>query len=50
MPGYSLGGDTRVSVVIDPSQFRNTPIEDIPDANLGPVRDTTTSFVTSGDH
>ena len=36
-------GDTRVSVVIDPSQFRNTPIEDIPDANLGPVRDTVTS-------
>ena len=37
-------GDTRVSVVIDPSQFRNTPIEDIPDANLGPVRDTVTSI------
>lgn len=36
-------GDTRISVVIDPSQFRNTPIEDIPDANLGPVRDTVTS-------
>jgi hypothetical protein len=37
------GGDTNVSVLIDPSQFRNTPIEDIPDANLGPVRDTVTS-------
>jgi hypothetical protein len=36
-------GDTRVSVVIDPSQFRNTPIEDIPDANLTPVRDAVTS-------
>lgn len=36
-------GDTRVSVMIDPSQFRNTPIADIPDANLGPVRDTITS-------
>lgn len=31
-------GDTKISVVIDPSQFRNTPIEDIPDANLTPVR------------
>jgi hypothetical protein len=37
-------GDTRVSVVIDPSQFRNTPIEDIPDANLSPVRDAVTSI------
>lgn len=33
-------GDTKVSVLIDPSQFRNTPIEDIPEANLAPVRDT----------
>lgn len=32
-------GDTNVSVLIDPSRFRNTPIQDIPDANLGPVRD-----------
>jgi hypothetical protein len=32
-------GETTVSVLIDPSKFRNTPIEDIPDANLGPVRD-----------
>ena len=32
-------GDTKVSVVIDPSKFRNTPIEDIPDANLTPVQD-----------
>ena len=31
-------GDTNVSVLIDPSKFRNTPIEDIPDANLEPVR------------
>jgi len=32
-------GDTKVSLVIDPSRFRNTPIEDIPDANLTPVED-----------
>jgi hypothetical protein len=32
-------GDTVISVVIDPSKFRNTPIEDIPDANLAPVQD-----------
>ncbi|MEN3333441.1 MAG: hypothetical protein V7641_2806 [Blastocatellia bacterium] len=32
-------GDTKVSLVIDPSKFRNTPIEDIPDANLTPVQD-----------
>jgi hypothetical protein len=32
-------GDTNISVVIDPSKFRNTPIEDIPDANLTPVQD-----------
>src|SRR5829696_2472469 len=31
------GGDTKVSVLIDPSKFRNTPIEDIPEANLEPV-------------
>lgn len=31
-------GETKVSVLIDPTLFRNTPIEDIPDANLGPVR------------
>jgi hypothetical protein len=36
-------GDTRISVLIDPAQFRNTPIEDIPDANLGPVRDSVSS-------
>jgi hypothetical protein len=34
-------GDTQISVLIDPSKFRNTPIADIPDANLGPVRDRT---------
>ncbi len=32
-------GETKISVVIDPSKFRNTPIEDIPDANLAPVQD-----------
>lgn len=32
-------GDTKVSLVIDPSKFRNTPLEDIPDANLTPVQD-----------
>lgn len=32
-------GDTKVSVLIDPSKFRDTPIEDIPDANLAPVQD-----------
>lgn len=32
-------GDTKVSIVIDPAKFRNTPIEDIPDANLSPVQD-----------
>jgi len=36
-------GDTQISVLIDPSKFRNTPIADIPDANLGPVRDRTQS-------
>lgn len=32
-------GPTKVSVVIDPSKFRNTPIEDVPEANLTPVRE-----------
>lgn len=32
-------GDTKVSLVIDPAKFRNTPIEDIPDANLTPAQD-----------
>ena len=36
-------GDTQISVLIDPSKFRNTPISDIPDANLEPVRDRTRS-------
>jgi hypothetical protein len=36
-------GDTKISVLIDPAQFRNTPIEDIPEANLGPVRTTAQS-------
>lgn len=38
-PVRVLPGDTRISVLIDPSKFRNTPIEDIPDANLTPVRE-----------
>src|SRR5918996_1216845 len=33
------GGRTRVSILIDPSKFKNTPIEDVPDANLTPVID-----------
>jgi hypothetical protein len=37
-------GETTVSVLIDPSKFRNTPIEDIPDANLGPVREQVASI------
>ena len=37
-------GDTNVTVLIDPSRFRNTPIEDIPDANLTPVTDMTKSI------
>lgn len=36
-------GDTKVSVLIDPSKFRNTPIEDIPDANLEPIAQTVQS-------
>lgn len=35
--------ETRVSVLIDPSRFRNTPIEDIPEANLAPVTDLASS-------
>ena len=37
-------GPTNVSVVIDPSKFRNTPIEDIPEANLQPISDTAKSI------
>jgi len=37
-------GDTRISLVLDPSKFRNTPIDDIPDANLGPVQDSAQSI------
>ncbi|HRC86157.1 MAG TPA: hypothetical protein PK413_11150 [Thermoanaerobaculia bacterium] len=37
-------GETQVSLVIDPSKFRNTPIEEIPDANLGPVTDSVRSI------
>ncbi|WP_261565103.1 hypothetical protein [Frankia gtarii] len=36
-------GDTQVSLLLDPSRLRDTPIADIPDANLGPVRDATTT-------
>jgi hypothetical protein len=32
-------GPTTIAVLIDPSRFRNTPIEDIPEANLGPLVD-----------
>jgi hypothetical protein len=37
-------GPTNVTVLIDPSRFRNTPIEDVPDANLTPVADMTKSI------
>jgi hypothetical protein len=37
-------GDTKISLVLDPSKFRNTPIEDIPDANLTPVQDAARSI------
>lgn len=40
-------GPTRVSVVIDPAMFRNTPIEDIPDADLSPVRQVAESVADS---
>src|SRR3954453_14063993 len=40
-------GDTQISLLIDPSRFRNTPIADIPDANLGPARDATTTVQES---
>jgi hypothetical protein len=30
---------TQVSILIDPSKFKNTPIEDVPDANLTPLLD-----------
>ena len=36
--------ETNITVVIDPSKFRNTPIEDIPEANLAPVADLTRSI------
>lgn len=38
------GRPTKVSVVIDPSKFRDTPIEDIPEANLQPVTDLAASI------
>jgi len=36
-------GSTKISVVIDPARFRDTPIEDIPEANLAPVREAAAS-------
>lgn len=38
-------GPTKVTVVIDPAQFRDTPIADIPDADLSPVRQVTGDVV-----
>lgn len=40
-------GDTKVSILLDPSKFRDTPIEDIPDANLEPVRQLSDSVAES---
>jgi hypothetical protein len=37
-------GPTKISLVLDPTKFRNTPIEDIPDANLGPVQESAKSI------
>lgn len=37
-------GETTVTVLIDPAKFRNTPIEDIPEANLGPIAELTRSI------
>lgn len=36
-------GATKISVLIDPSRFRDSPIEDIPEANLAPIRETAAS-------
>jgi hypothetical protein len=41
------GDTTTVSVLIDPSQFRNTPITDQPVANLTPVQQTVDSISQS---
>ena len=40
-------GPTTVSLVIDPAKFRNTPIEDVPDANLAPVQEIAQSLADS---
>jgi hypothetical protein len=40
-------GKTKVSILIDPSKFKNTPIEDVPDANLTPVIDAARSVEDS---
>lgn len=36
-------GDTNITLLLDPSKFRNTPIADIPEANLTPVADLSAS-------
>jgi len=40
-------GETAVTVMIDPAKFRNTPIEDIPEANLAPVGTMTQSIAAT---
>ena len=40
-------GPTNITVLIDPSRFKNTPIEDIPAANLTPVIDMTQSVAAT---
>jgi phage shock protein A len=40
-------GETAITVMIDPSKFLNTPIEDIPEANLGPIADMTQSIAAT---
>lgn len=40
-------GDTNVTVLIDPTKFRNSPIQDIPEANLRPVADLSTSIAAT---
>lgn len=35
-------GETKIQILIDPSKFKNTPIADVPDANLQPVIDAAT--------
>lgn len=40
-------GPTNVTVLLDPSKFRNTAIEDIPEANLRPVADLSGSIAAT---